>query len=153
MKVPEISDHYTEADFDLLGFHDCRVSGIKWDDERFTVGFALDYIFEWVQPSAGEQSYRFWICPAELWFENVDDVKVVLDWAGQLMECRLEGLHRKESRRTPNGQVQSRWEFEFTAPKGDVSLWATGFELRILGPPALCNVQRLSSQELKRGRS
>lgn len=146
---PRVKERYTSIseDLDLVGFHDCHVSGVHWDSERFEVAFDLDYIVEWVQPALGEQHYRFWISPAQLRFSDVEDLRLELSWISLALDCSIREVHRRESRTTPSGKVQWCWEIELTIPVGSIIFWATGFELMIQGRPRLSATQKLSSLE------
>ena len=101
VEPPRVKDRCTSADMGQLGFHDCRVSGIRWDASRFEVAFDLDYIVEWVAPMDGDGSYRFWISPAELRFANVDDVRIeaIRDRIHRFLESRTGwGIGHGETR-------------------------------------------------------
>lgn len=145
--IPTVRDCYSEADFERLGFHDCRIWAIRWSPQDFSIALDLDYIVEWVEPTQEASNYAFWICPAELRFANVDGVDVALQWSGLPLECHIAELHRRESRQTPNGTLQWLWELELSAPGGSISLWATGFHLKMLAKPVLSNVQCLKRTE------
>ena len=143
MKAPEISSSYCEADFDLLGFHDCYLHGIRWHPSEFAFVLYLDYIVQWVEPPSQKDSFRLWICKAELRFVNVDETRMVLDWGAWAPECQIDALNRTETRTTPSGRKQWLWELEMSIPDGEIIFWATGFQLKILGPPVLSDVQYL----------
>lgn len=51
--------------------------------------------------------------------------------------------NRTETRTTPSGRKQWLWELEMSIPDGEIIFWATGFQLKILGPPVLSDVQYL----------
>jgi hypothetical protein len=142
MKIPQVKECYTEEDIEQLGFHDCYVSGVRWNADEFEVKFNLGYIVEWVQPTRIDQKYGFWICPAELCFVDVDDLHIDLNWVGQTIECCIQEFHRREKRMTPNGKTQWNWALEMSKPEGTIDLWATGFELKIKGSPVLSDTQR-----------
>jgi hypothetical protein len=149
IKPPIVKDCYDQNDFEKLGFHDCHITAVRWNAECYTMAFDLDYIVQWVKPSEDDRSYRFWICPAELQFKNVDDVEMILRWKAVPLDCCMDELHRTGSRTTPNGTLQWQWALELSEPDGCVSLWATGFDLRILEKPILSNSQQLEG--MKRG--
>ena len=147
VEPPRVKDRCTSADMGQLGFHDCRVSGIRWDASRFEVAFDLDYIVEWVAPMDGDGSYRFWISPAELRFANVDDVRIELEWSSLALQCSVRDLHRRGKRITPSGEDQWCWELELSEPEGRIVLWATDFELNIHAAPTLCATQELGRRD------
>ena len=140
---PRVQERYTSDDFDRLGFHDCHLSGAHWNSDTFEVTFEIDYIVKWLEPTAAEQAYRFWVSPAELCFMNVDDLHLELAWDGLALDCSVQELHRQEMRTTPNGMAQWKWELEFSVPEGRIVFWATDFELRIKNSPTLSATQRL----------
>lgn len=142
---PIVKACYYEHDFESLGFHDCYIDKIEWCSSRFMLGLELGYIVKWIPPDSPSEPYRFWICPAELWFTNVADATIDLRWISSTMDVCIEDLYRRSRRSTPNGMIQWQWEVAFSMPEGNISLWATGFELRILGPPVLSNTQRLTN--------
>lgn len=144
---PRVKERYTSDDLEQVGFHDCRVSGVRWDAGGFEVAFDLDYIVEWVQPTDSQRGYRFWISPAELRFSDVDDLRIELAWIGLTLDCSIQDLHRREKRATPNGKTQWRWELELAAPQGAIVFWATDFELKIQGPPTLSATQELCRRD------
>ena len=140
---PRVKERYTSDDLEQLGFHDCHVSGVRWDARGFEVAFDLDYIVEWVPPTDGEQGYRFWVSPAELRFSDVDDLCIELSWMGLALDCSIQDLHRREKRTTSNGKLQWRWELELATPQGAIVFWATDFDLKIQAPPTLSATQDL----------
>jgi len=142
MNLDESVSAFTHEDFDRLGFHDCYVRGIRWGGEQFSFSVELDYIVKWIEP-ADDGFFKFWIRPAVLRFDLVDDVVMDFDGTGLMPECQIDGLRRTASRATPNGSTQWHWEFELIIPDGSISLWATGFELSLNGPPVLSASQHL----------
>jgi hypothetical protein len=142
--IPEYKARYTERDFDPLGFHDCRITGIEWNDEAFELTLFIQYILQWVPQGAGEISYAFWISPTTLTFRNVEDPEVILQWHRLSLDCVIFNLVKGNSRPTPNGVDTYYWTFELSEPNGSITLWATGFELKVLQPPTLCDIPRLA---------
>jgi hypothetical protein len=105
----------------------------------------LDYITEWIHPVSDSQHFQFWIRPAVLVFFNVDDVEILLKWKALRLECCIDELCRGPDRLTPNGTTQWKWEFSLSEPSGAIDLWATGFELTMLGPAVKSDLPRLTS--------
>ena len=64
---------WTDRDFDQVGWHDATVHAcaFRMGPEQWlgTLLLDIDYILEWVQPPAGETSFKFWVAPATLAFE------------------------------------------------------------------------------------
>ena len=143
MEAPFTRMHFDDTDLDDLGFHDCHITNLSWDDAAFSFIVKLDYIVKWLTPGPNEQAFRFWISAAVLVFENVDDVEVGLQWQNARMVCCINNLLRQEFRLTPNGTKQWHWLFDLHEPSGQISLWATGFQLKLLDTPVLSESQRL----------
>ncbi len=141
MKQPSPKSQYTDEELDDLGFHDCYVWGMRWDAQTYSFSLDLDYIVEWVKPADRDGAFRFWTSKAELCFGNVDNLEISLSWDQCLLECQIQDIHRRESRNTPNGTTQWRWELELSSPEGEVSFWATDFQLRIVTSPVLSDGQ------------
>jgi len=141
---PSVRDRYALDDWEALGFHDCYVYGVRWDYEEFSLCLDLDYIVKWIEPQPDEQSYRFWVCSAELQFNDVSDAQMDIDWRGWAPECQINEIRRAESRKTPNGFTEWHWELDLAKPEGRISLWATGFDLKLRKPPILSNTQYIS---------
>ena len=135
---------YSESDFDSLNFHDCSILGMRWRDSAFEFVLDLQYIAKWIEPSDPTKNYRFWLCPAEMSFKNVDSADITLRWEGLPLRCSIDELGRLSKRQTPNGTVEWQWELQLAEPDGQISLWATSFELKILGPAVLSDVPRLN---------
>jgi hypothetical protein len=143
---PTVKDRYDESDFEMLGFHDCHIWAIKWNRVGYDIVFDIDYIVKWIEPTKDNKTFRFWICPAELRFVNADDVNITLCWKDMPLRCCIEDLYRGESRTTPNGTIQLRWQLELSEPVGNISFWATGFELKMLATPELSDMQYLNKK-------
>jgi hypothetical protein len=63
---------WTESDFEVMGWHDCRVHAFTlepYEDESGKLLVDLDYITQWVQPTQLGTSFSFWVAPATLVFD------------------------------------------------------------------------------------
>lgn len=145
MGAPQIKSVYSVEDFDVLGFHDCCVHGIRWDSASYALIIDLDYIVQWIENNG---SYEFWVAPAELYFAYSSEVKISLDWTRMTMECPIQDVHKHECRMTPNESEEYHWEIEFANPYGAIELWSGDFELRIQAEPVLSKTQRLRGSGL-----
>ena len=142
-QIPALPAGYSEEDLDRLCFHDCHVKAISWQASKYEIVLHIDYIVEWIQPESPGAVFRFWICPAEIRFQNVDGARLQMDWKGGLPKCIIDGIIRGESRRAPTGVEESFWDIEFIEPAGSMSLWATGWKLVFTGSPVLSHSQTL----------
>ncbi|MGO4622608.1 hypothetical protein AB4Z34_16890 [Ensifer sp. 2YAB10] len=86
---------WTDVDFNDMGWHDCRLYGIKLLDEGFNLSLDIDYMFRW--PELG-----FGVSPCVLKFFNVFDLKIDLDYDRNLL-CFISDINRLEAR-SPNGR-------------------------------------------------
>jgi hypothetical protein len=99
---------WTDADFDVMGWHDSRVHAIsvgeREDDRVPRLLLDLDYIVKWVDPVRPASHFSFWIAPVTLVFEEAWDIEGDLAPAGNLLE--IADLHRLDC---PDGQL---WHIE-----------------------------------------
>jgi hypothetical protein len=133
----------TESEAQPQTFHDCHVHGIHWRRERFTFSMHLQYILEWLPPSDGSSAYRFSIAEAQVTFQDVDDLKVSMDWSGAALDSQIASLRAQEARTTPNGRIQRYFSIEFADPEAIISLWSTGYEVRLLQEPVTSEVSSI----------
>ena len=66
---------WTEADFEVMGWHDNRIYALAFSADTFELILDIDYIFKWINPEPGETFFQFWTAPATLVFQNVYDVE------------------------------------------------------------------------------
>src|SRR4051812_16698612 len=89
---------WTEADFEQMGWHDARVHAVSFVRDEFEIVFDLDYILEWVHPTAGETYFKFWVAPVTLVFEKVYDIEMEFSEP----DFELDYIDRKDPRRPKN---------------------------------------------------
>jgi hypothetical protein len=131
---------WTEHDFDIMGWHDCRLWAMAADTEAFEFSLDLDYIFQWVKPGPGEIHFKFWVCPVTMVFENVH--KVTIDIESQQGIIDIDHLHKEEERTLDRGGL-SEHLYRFECQEGEVSLRATGYKMYVRQPPRLIQEQHL----------
>lgn len=134
----------SEQEAPLESFHDCHVQGIGWSADTFSLWLDLDYIVEWLAPTQPESHYRFRVAKAKLLFANVDDVSIALDWERSSLRAQIETIVAAESRSTPSGMVQRRYEIELAEPAGSVALWSTAYSVVLAHEPVETHSQRLA---------
>ena len=130
----------SESEAKPESFHDCHVHGLRWQRDRFTFSMDLQYILEWIEPKDGSSGYRFSISEGRLTFQNVDDLKVSMDWSGAALDSQIASIQVLKTRTTPNGRVQRYFEIEFADPEAVISLWSTGYEVELLREPVISAV-------------
>jgi hypothetical protein len=137
----------SESEASPESFHDCHVHGLHWRRDSFTFSMNLQYILEWVAPSDGSSGYRFSISEGELTFHDVDELKVSMDWSDAALDAEIAAVRISTTRTTPNGRLQRYFEIEFADPDAIISLWSTGYEVRLLHEPVISAVTSIPFSE------
>jgi len=140
-KKPKLNNYdlekwiWTESDFEDMGWHDCVIYAMKFDDD---VLFDLDYILKWNDPEVGGMSYTFWISPATLIFKDVGFLKVdfKMDFANGL---EIYQLSKTELDKTTEWKVETQ--------EGDITLHSQSFQQVILRKPTLQFGQYIPNDE------
>lgn len=148
-----MATHFTRRIFDeseakAESFHDCHIHGLRWRRHRFTFSLDIQYILKWIEPSdVSAGAYRFLVAEAHLVFDNVSDLKLSMDWEGAALEAQIDALRALESRPTPNGQIERRFEIRFSDPDGFISLWSTGYQVILISDPVVSAAPSLPPDE------
>ncbi|MGO9507692.1 MAG: hypothetical protein ACLPXZ_10225 [Mycobacterium sp.] len=135
---------WTDADFDQMSWHDCAVHALAVEPAPPYPGrllVDLDYIVEWVCPTAPSNAFAFWICPATLAFDQAWDLVGDINLQGFSFELALNALARSG----PDEHDAFEWTLvghEFT-----LTLGAAGFTQYLRCPPIQSPRQRLSLEE------
>lgn len=117
--------NWTEQDFEQMGWHDCPIYAMKFDDQ---VVFDIDYIFKWNQPGVEGMPFTFWISPATLTFKEVTLFKSEFE-----MDF-VNGLEIADiSKKSTDGSTQ--WNID--TQQGTLIIHATSFEQVIRRNPTL----------------
>jgi hypothetical protein len=137
-----------EAEAKLESFHDCHVRGLSWRQDRFTFTVNLQYILKWIAPNDSVSHYRFSIADAQLIFENVVDLAISMSWSNAALDAQIDTITVTDTRTTPNGRMQERhFEIAFAEPDATISLWSTGYEVRLLDEPVLSAVTSIPARD------
>lgn len=132
---------WTHDDFAKMGWHDNAVHAFSLEYVPPWPGRVLidiDYIIEWVTPPNEGDSFRFWVCPATLAFEDASDFKADVDLSGRTFELSLDEIVRSE----PDEHDRFVWRLighEFSA-----SVVSAGFTQYLRSTPVLSDSQRLA---------
>jgi hypothetical protein len=113
------------------------------DRANFEFMLDLDYIFNWVQPEAGEEGFKFWVAPVTMVFENASDVKIGID--SKQGTIQIDNLLRTALRHSPNGEFVE-YAYHFECQEGEVCLDATGYKLFVRAAPSLLTSQSFELQ-------
>ena len=125
---------WTDADFDDMGWHDCRIHAIslgEYDDGTLPPArllLDLDYIVSWVQPAQPEHPFTFWITPATLVFERAWDITGRLGPLHDLLE--IADLHRLDP---SDSYPDPRWHI--VGQNFELQLRASGYTQHLRLPP------------------
>ena len=130
----------SEADAPLDSFHDCHVHGLAWRRDRFSFSLNLQYILEWIPPADATAGYSFLVADAQLTFRSSAEVRVAMDWMTSALDAQVGAVRVLDTRRTPNGAVQRRFEIEFADPEGAITLWSSGYDVLLLEEPVISPV-------------
>lgn len=125
-------------------FHDCHVQGIHWAHDTFRFSLDIHYILECIAPDESSGgSYRLRVAEAQLVFDDVSEVSVSMDWSQSVLDAEMYSLSIVDSRLTPGGASESKFEIEFSEPSAFISVWSPGYRVILLGEPVISNVPLL----------
>lgn len=126
---------WTESDFEKMGWHDCPIYAMKFDDN---VIFDLDYLFKWNESKVEGMPFTFWISPATLIFENVTLFKVnfIMDF--------VNGLEIYEISKST---LYNTTEWNIETQEGTITIHSNSFKQIIRRKPTLQFSQCLSDDE------
>ena len=134
---------WTDADFEIMGWHDCRVRAIsvgEYEDDTLPPArllLDLDYIVRWVQPKPPAKQFTFWIAPATLVFEQAWGITGRLGPLHELLE--IADVHRLDP---PDSQQDPLWHVE--GQNFDLRLRAPGYRQHIRRSPQHVDIQWLT---------
>ena len=130
-KIPILKEYnlekwtWTDADFGEMGWHDCPIYAVKFDDK---VVLDLDYILKWNKPKVKGMSYTFWISPATLIFENVSLFK---------MNFMTDFVNGMEIHGITKSDVKNSTEWIIETQQGDITIHSKSFKQIIRRKPTL----------------
>jgi len=117
---------WTEADFDQMGWHDCRVHAVCFDPARYRILLDIDYIFAWVSPAPDSKYFSFWISPSTMVFDNICDVKIEIESEN----IEILGIERFDAGRPKNAEFigkDRQWRWVFDTSAGEFSFTSVGY--------------------------
>jgi hypothetical protein len=140
---------WRDQDFDQMGWHDATIHAIAFGPAEFELSLALDYIFEWRRPLAGDESFQFWVSPCTLVFENIYEVHLEAEsYSSPLLS--VTDLQRSDPRTPRNAASIGKdreWLWTFECTHGELSFRAAGFSQYVRCTPLLRSSQALSLSE------
>ena len=124
-----------------MGWHDATVYGIAILPELFELVLDIDYLLRWVDPVPPSSNSSFWVSPATLAFQGVQDI--ASDISIQHIERpTIQEIRRINPSPTPVGGLTD-WHWTIELHQGKVTFRAHGFKQFFRRPPV-----QLDSQEL-----
>lgn len=144
--------HWTDADFELMGWHDVVVHALAYDPAQWELLLDLDYIFKWVEPEADKTHYSFWISPATMVFHNVYDLCISVEPISDFQLDSIERSDPQQMRAGYEGTAARDWLWSIAVFNGEISLRSSGYSLWVRDSPRLSKSQALDLKE-RGGRS
>lgn len=127
---------WTDADFDLMSWHDSLVYAFKVDQDLY---FDIDYIFKWVQP-VKDYWFSFWVAPCTLIFETPTKFGFDLESNDFCNYIEIADLGREVN---DNGKTEWRIETHI----GDIVIEADKFKQFVRRRPTLQAGQQIIPEE------
>jgi hypothetical protein len=135
---------WTEADFDVMGWHDSQIHGLAFLPDGFELAFDIDYVFEWLDPQLNETYFRFWVAPATLVFKNVHDVELSIDSYNAQLE--IDDIKREDESPPTNAEYigkDTEWLWTIECQEGEIRFRSVGYEQFIRAAPQLTYSQKV----------
>jgi len=134
---------WTEADFDIMGWHDCPVHAFSFDNANHML-LDIDYIFKW-ELRKNKRYYDFWIAPCTLVFEHVHSIALESDYLPiEIMDISKTVLPTSEKLSGVQSDVFYDWLIETTT--GELSFKSTGFKQYVRQAPIFVNTQKIDME-------
>jgi hypothetical protein len=136
---------WSDADFDTMGWHDATIYAIAVlpsGEFLSRLVFDLDYIVAWVEPGFRRRTFRFWVAPATLVFDQAWELRGELQVLDHDQALELLHLHREPVEDRHGGY---RWRLE--GDGFDLSFRAPGYRQTFRRSPLLTDDQRLTLEQ------
>ncbi|HKO42782.1 MAG TPA: hypothetical protein VJU84_05805 [Pyrinomonadaceae bacterium] len=137
---------WTEADFEQMEWHDVRIHALAFHPDAYELAFDIDYIFEWIHPAPETTYFKFWVAPATLVFENVNELRIDLE---PHLSLDLKEIERAEPQKPKNTDYIDRdveWYWKLDTHSGEISLRSVGYKQYIRQEPVLTQGQVLDAE-------
>jgi len=87
---------------------------------------------------------QFWLAPATWIFQNAGQIRSRFHFEQGIVT--IDEVQRSTRQRLPGATVDT-WNWAFKLHEGEIAFVAGGFRLILRGPPVLCDVQYLRSEQ------
>src|SRR4051794_38322052 len=115
---------WTDKDFEIMGWHDCKVYAVSFNDKQYEISFDIDYIFEWVLQQ--DSTYKFRVAPATLIFRNVYDIHI----DQYSTRCQIHDIHKENPVKPKNASyIEDLLEYDWIIETndGNITFKSTGY--------------------------
>jgi hypothetical protein len=129
---------WTDVDFETMGWHDCMIYAFCFGDNKQLL-LDVDYIFKWLQIG---NTYKFWVSPCTLIFENVYDIEFQIDGCSGVLE--IDNIERRNPQRPKNADFIKRdteYDWAIETQQGYVSFKSVGYKQYVRRKPQFINGQ------------
>jgi hypothetical protein len=116
---------WTNHDFENMGWHDSKLFAISFGD-NFQLLFDIDYIFKGVQT---EKTFKFWVSPCTLVFENVYDLEFQMDGISGGID--IDEITRNNPQKTKNAdfiKVDTEFDWTIDTQQGSIFFKSIGYK-------------------------
>jgi len=117
---------WTDADFELMNWRNCRLYAISMLDENFQISLNIDYMFEW------KKETEFLISPCDMTFNNVSNVMMKFELI-EKMFLLIDEIKKSNPRKSPNGKF-IMWDYKIIFDSGSLDFTATDFKMLVKKP-------------------
>jgi len=125
MKTPSV---WTNENFLEMEWRYGRLYRLSFPDEKFQLGFDIDYIFE-----SSESGCL--VAPCDLQFENVASFKIDANFEMNML-IFINQIRRNGPQKSPNGKFNI-WSFEIECDNAMFTFTATGYSMTLRSNPIL----------------
>lgn len=134
---------WNDEDFDNMNWHDCKVYGIGFDDDKYKLIFDIDYILDWVKSEKDNIYFKFWVAPSTLVFENVYELNIDLSIFNGFEICKVCRSEPMEPRNKEYINRNIEWSWHISSNQGDITFKSVGYTQFIRRKPILTDDQSL----------
>ncbi|HEY4194271.1 MAG TPA: hypothetical protein VGM63_01965 [Mucilaginibacter sp.] len=136
---------WTDEDFEKMGWHDCKIYAIAFNDEKFELSFDIDYIFKWISPE--KENYSFLLSPTTLIFRNVYDINMT----AYALDMEIQEISRtnptipKNVKYLDDNSMEYDWRIETN--NGEITFKSIGYRQIVRKQPELFHRQSIGMIE------
>ena len=140
----DIIETSIDSDFEMMGWHDSLIYAFSLGN-NFEFILDIDYIFKWVQTG---KTFKFWVSPCTLVFENVYDVEFQMDGISGGID--IDEISRDNPQKPKNAdfvKVDTEFDWTIETQQGSIFLKSIGYKQYVRQIPKLINGQCFKLKE------